>query len=133
MGLQKLYPAGVSVPKPIAQNRHAIVMSAIEGDTLADCHILRRPSRMLDEIIENIKKAYLEAGIIHADLSEYNVLVTPKLKPLIIDWPQWIGSSHPNWRFYLERDLTNVLSFFNRKFKVRRELPEVFAYVISVA
>jgi RIO kinase 2 len=130
-GLQKLYPAGVSVPRPIAQNRHAIVMSAIEGDSLADCHILRRPAKMLDEIIENIRKAYLDAGVIHADLSEYNILVTPKLKTLIIDWPQWISSNHPNSHFYLERDLTNVLCFFDRKFGTRKEFSEVFAYVTS--
>lgn len=131
LGLQRLYPAGVSVPKPIAQNRHAIVMGVIEGNSLAECHVLRRPSRMLDEIIENIKKAYIKADIIHADLSEYNVLVTPKLKTLIIDWPQWISSNHPNWRFYLERDLTNILNFFERKFGIRKELSEVFAYVTS--
>ena len=130
-GLQKLYPAGVSVPRPIAQNRHAIVMSAIEGDSLADCHTLRKPAKMLDEIIENVKKAYLVAGIVHADLSEYNVLVTPKLKTLIIDWPQWISSTHPNSRLYLERDLTNILSFFDRKFGVKRELLETIAYVTS--
>jgi RIO kinase 2 len=130
-GLEKLYPAGVSVPKPIAHNRHAIVMGVIEGDSLADCHVLRRPSRMLDEIIENVKKAYLKAGIIHADLSEYNVLVTPELKTLIIDWPQWISATHLNWRFYLERDLANILNYFDRKFGTKRELSKVFAYVTS--
>lgn len=108
-------------------------MSAIEGDMLADCHILRRPSKLLDEIIENVKKSYSKAGIIHADLSEYNVLVTPKLKTLIIDWPQWIGSNHPNWRFYLERDLTNILYFFDRKFGSKRDLQDVLAYVTSAA
>lgn len=129
LGLQKLYPAGVSVPKPIAHNRHAIVMSVIEGDLLSDCHIFSRPSRILSEIIKNIKKAYLKAGIIHADLSEYNILITPKLRVLFIDWPQWISSDHPNWRFYLERDLRNILYFFHRKFGIERELPNVLAEV----
>ena len=128
-GLQKLYPAGVSVPRPIAHNRHAIVMSAIEGDLLSDCHTFPKPHRILDEIVKKIKSAYLKAGIIHADLSEYNILITPKLHVLFIDWPQWINSDHPNWHFYLERDLRNILYFFERKFGTERELSDVLAEV----
>lgn len=128
-GLQILYPAGVSVPKPIAQNRHAIVMSAIEGDLLSDCNVFSKPLKILNSIIENVKKAYVKAHMIHADLSEYNVLVTPKLKILIIDWPQWISSNHPNWSFYLERDLKNILYYFERKFGVKEDLRNVIADV----
>jgi RIO kinase 2 len=128
-GLQKLYPVGVSVPKPIAQNRHAIVMSAIEGDLLSDCSVFSNPSKILNSIVENVRKAYVKAHIIHADLSEYNILVTPKLKILIIDWPQWISSSHPNWSFYLERDLKNILYFFERKFGLKEDLSKTMLKV----
>jgi RIO kinase 2 len=127
--LQRLYPAGVSVPKPIAQNRHAIVMSAIEGNLLSDCNFFSKPSRILNSIIENVKKTYLKAQMVHADLSEYNVLITPKLKILIIDWPQWISSNHPNWRLYLERDLKNILYFFERKFGIKEDLSRAVAKV----
>jgi len=128
-GLQKLYPVGVAVPKPIAQNRHAIVMSAIEGNLLADCSVFSKPSKILNSIIENVKKAFVKAHIVHADLSEYNILVTPKLKILLIDWPQWISSSHPNWSFYLERDLKNILYFFERKFGLKEDLSKAMAEV----
>lgn len=131
-GLQKLYPVGVSVPKPIAQNRHAIVMSAIEGDLLSDCSVFSKPLKILNSIIQNVRKSYVKAHMIHADLSEYNVLVTPKLKILIIDWPQWISSSHPNWHFYLERDLKNILYFFERKFGVKQDLSKVMAGVTAM-
>jgi RIO kinase 2 len=132
LGLQKLYPAGVSVPRPIAHNRHAIVMSVIEGDLLADCRVFSKPEKILDDIIKNIRKAYLEAGVIHADLSEYNILITPKLRVLFIDWPQWIRSDHPNWRFYLERDLRNMLFFFRRKFGIKRELSDALTEVTQL-
>jgi RIO kinase 2 len=131
-GLQKLYPVGVSVPKPIAQNRHAIVMSAIEGDLLSDCSVFSKPLKILNSIIQNVRKAYVKAHMIHADLSEYNVLVTPKLKILIIDWPQWITSNHPNWNLYLERDLKNILCFFERKFGVKQDLSKVIAGVTAM-
>ena len=104
-------------------------MSVIEGNLLSDCHIFSKPSRILDEVIKNIRKAYLKAGIVHADLSEYNILITPKLRVLFIDWPQWINSDHPNWRVYLERDLRNILYFFHRKFGIVRELSNVLAEV----
>jgi RIO kinase 2 len=104
-------------------------MSAIEGDLLADCNMFSKPLKILNSIIENVKKAYIKAHIIHADLSEYNVLVTPKLKILIIDWPQWVSSNHPNWSAYLERDLKNILYYFERKFGIKEDLSSVIAKV----
>ncbi|WXG45858.1 MAG: serine/threonine-protein kinase RIO2 [Candidatus Atabeyarchaeum deiterrae] len=129
LALQKLYPIGVSVPKPIACNRHAIVMSAIEGDLLADCRTFSRPLRVLNQIIENVRKAYIDADTIHSDLSEYNIIVTPKLRVLIIDWPQWVDSKHPNWQLYLERDMRNILYFFDRKFGIKKNLSDILTHI----
>jgi RIO kinase 2 len=84
---------------------------------------------VLDEILENVKKAYMDAGVIHADLSEFNILIKPDTHILIIDWPQFVTRDHPNADELLERDVKNVLSFFKRKFGVRRELAEVLEFV----
>jgi len=127
--LQLLYPAGVSVPRPISQNRHAIVMGIIEGAELFRCVGLPDPGEVLDEILLNVRKAYVEVGVIHADLSEYNVILQPDGHVLIIDWPQYVRVSHPNADQLLERDLRNILRFFQRKFDVTRDLGVVLAYV----
>jgi len=114
--LETLYPLGVKVPRPIAYNRHAIVMDVIIGDPLYVVTDLPDPWRVLMEIAENIKKAYQEASIVHADLSEFNVIIKPDFDILIIDWPQWASKNHPRSSEYLERDVTNLVRFFNRRF-----------------
>jgi len=112
--LSMLYPKGISVPKPIKQNRHVIVMSIIEGAELYYLEILN-PRKILDEILLNIKKAYRVAGIIHADLSPYNIIVQLDEHILIIDWPQYVTVKHPNAEQLLQRDVQNVLRFFRQK------------------
>jgi RIO kinase 2 len=115
--LKTLHP-GVSVPLPIAQNRHAVVMSLIDGGILNRTP-LESPARVLDEILENIRLAY-GAGIIHSDMSEYNILVENG-KCILIDWPQWVSTDHPNAAAIVGRDIDNILAFFRRKYRIRRD------------
>ncbi len=122
---------GVSVPRPIARDRHVLVMEFIEGVDLYNCHKLPNPEKTLREILENVKKAY-SIGIIHGDLSEYNVIVKPDLSICIIDWPQYVRVTHPMADFYLKRDLENVLRFFKKRFNVDVTLGEALAYVKSL-
>ena len=76
---------GVSVPEPICQNRHAIVMGMIEGGELARWREIADPAKVLKEILINVRRAFLDAGVIHGDLSEYNVILQPDMRVLIID------------------------------------------------
>jgi RIO kinase 2 len=119
--LTTLYPLKIIVPKPYGQNRHVIVMEQIIGDDLYTIKELPHPERIFDEIFVNIRKIYQEGQIIHGDLSEFNIIITPKFKPLIIDWPQWISVTHPNALLYLTRDVTNICNFFEKKFHVHSD------------
>jgi len=127
LALTTLHPK-VSVPLPVAQNRNAVVMALINGPNLNHCR-LEEPEHTLDEILLNAGNAYHE-GIIHADLSEYNVLMEEG-RCVIIDWPQWIGTSHPNAVSILERDIDNILSFFKRKYKVKYDRGDAMRCVIG--
>ncbi|MEM0096111.1 MAG: serine/threonine-protein kinase RIO2 [Candidatus Bathyarchaeia archaeon] len=128
--LTLVYPKGVAVPKPISQNRHAIAMSAIEGAELAQLREIPNPKKVLMEILRNIRKAYLKAGVIHADLSEYNIILKPDNHILIIDWPQHVTKDHPNAQQLLKRDVENVIAFFKRKHLLLNvNLEEAYAYV----
>ncbi|MEM0010589.1 MAG: RIO1 family regulatory kinase/ATPase, partial [Candidatus Bathyarchaeia archaeon] len=62
-------------------------------------------------------------GIIHADLSEYNIIVSHR-GPVIFDWPQWVSRNHPSAHYYLRRDLENLLKFFKRKYDISYNLEE---------
>jgi RIO kinase 2 len=127
--MQLVYKNGVSVPEPISQNRHVIAMGMIEGAELSKYKEIAKPEKILKEILRNVRKAYLKAHIIHADLSEYNIILKPDGHILIIDWPQYVTADHANAEELLERDLKNVLTFFNRKFNVKVAVEEACDYV----
>ncbi len=124
-----LYRKNVAVPKPIKQNRHVLVMSIIEGAELYHYRKLPKPQEVLDEILFNIRKAYQDAYIIHADLSPYNIIFQPNHHVLIIDWPQYVTTKHSNAQQLLERDLQNVLRYFQHKHKLRTKLEEALNYI----
>ena len=125
--LTALHPK-VSVPLPVGQNRHTVVMALIKGPNLVHCR-LEEPKEVLDEILTYAGIAYRE-GIIHADLSEYNIMMEEG-RCVIIDWPQWIGTSHLNAQSILERDIDNILTFFKRKYKVEYDRGDAMRCVID--
>lgn len=127
--LKLVYAHGVAVPEPICQNRHAIVMGVIEGAELAMWKEVDDAAAVLNEILGNVKKTYLEAGIVHADLSEYNILLKADMHVLIIDWPQYVTLDHPNTEDLLTRDIKNVLDFFERKFRLKADLQKAYDFV----
>jgi len=127
--LKLVYAHGVAVPEPLSQNRHAIAMGIIDGAELAKWKELPKPEKVLKEIFRNVKKAYVKAGVIHADLSEYNILLKPDMHVLIIDWPQYVAADHANAQQLLMRDVKNVLTYFSRKYGLKVKNREVYAYV----
>ena len=129
--LQLAYKYGISVPKPLSNNRHVIVMGILEGGELSKWRKITRPERVLKEVLRNVRKAYLKAHVIHGDLSEYNIILKSDMHVLIIDWPQYVLSDHPNGDELLKRDVQNVLTFFNRRFNVETDFQLACDYVVG--
>jgi len=127
--LKLVHLHGISVPKPIQQNRHVIVMGMIKGTELTNCIQISEPQKLLNKILFNTRKAYLKVGVIHADLSEFNIIVKPDGHILIIDWPQYVKKDHPNADQLINRDVRNVVHFFRRKFNTKTRLKEALTYV----
>lgn len=125
--LQILHPA-VSVPLPIDQNRHVVAMSFIPGVNLVRA-VLEEPQEILDDILGNIREAY-KLGVVHGDLSEFNVMVDEE-RCWLIDWPQWVEISHPNAAEILRRDVENVLQYFRRKYDLHYPTEEAVARVME--
>lgn len=111
------------VPAPVYRTRHVVVTELFEGIELASLSKLENAEEVLLKIVDAIKSAY-DAGVIHRDLSAYNVLIKADRNIMLIDWPQWVKRNHPQASFYLERDIRNILSFFARKWNVRNIPPE---------
>jgi RIO kinase 2 len=112
--LEALFP-DVSVPRPIDQNRHAIVMEKFDGIELDRTRLSDDQAvGVLDLILREVAAAYA-AGYVHADMSEYNVAVSES-GVTIFDWPQSVGTDHENARELLDRDVENLVSYFGRKY-----------------
>jgi len=126
--MRQLYP-DVSVPKLIDNNRHAIVMEVAPGSLLYRTK-LEEPELFLGMIIDQLKLTYRK-GIIHSDISEYNIFVYDG-GVQIIDWPQYVETTHPHADELLGRDVLNVLKYFKRKYSINRDQDEVMAHIKRV-
>ena len=127
--LSELYPA-VTVPRPIDQNRHAIIMEKIPGVELAKARLSdEQVTGVLDIILEEMAAAYAH-GFVHADISEYNVFVDES-GITVFDWPQAVPTDHENAREFLDRDVSNILRYFRRKYP--RQTPDIDASSVATA
>ncbi|MFX1300693.1 MAG: RIO1 family regulatory kinase/ATPase [Promethearchaeota archaeon] len=122
--LRIIHRLGGQVPEPLAISRHVIVMSQMTGDLLLDMIELERPEVILDQILSQVQLAYHKAELVHGDLSEYNIFVEENEQIIIFDWPQWQPITHPNALWLLKRDITNILTFFKRRFRITYDVGE---------
>jgi len=118
--LYRLAAAGVCVPQPYICHEGVLLMDLV---TDADGHpaprlndieltteqALEFHARLLNQVVR-----MLCAGIIHGDLSEYNILVSSD-GPVIIDLPQAVDAAgNSNASVMLERDVANLASYFSQ-------------------
>lgn len=117
--------AGVNAPKPFFLEGNVLVMGFLGEGELPYPTLVQTvcEERFLDKIIENVRKMY-KAGLVHADLSEYNIMMGTDGTPYLIDFGQGVVLAHPKAEEFLERDVKNVLNFF-RKFGFGRDFEEV--------
>ena len=73
----------------------------------------RNPKQFFEKIISDVKKLY-KVGLVHADLSEFNILNFED-EPVFIDFSQATTLEHPNVDEFLKRDIHNVVKFFIKK------------------
>ncbi len=118
--LFRLHAAGVCVPVPHICMSGVLIMELLldengqvapqlgdiqfDPEEAAYCH---------DYLLREVIKMLL-AGVVHADLSEFNVVMTYN-GPVIIDFPQAVdATSNNNAQYFFERDVRNLTHFFGR-------------------
>ncbi|MBD6956308.1 MAG: serine protein kinase RIO, partial [Thermoplasmatales archaeon] len=114
--LSDCYQAGVLVPKPVVFRNNIVVMEYL-GTSKYPAPLLKDypvQEKFYELILNNMLRMVNEAGLVHGDLSEYNIVVH-KEKPYIIDVSQAMPVKHPNARSLLERDVKNIVRFFKKK------------------
>jgi RIO kinase 1 len=118
--LYQLVAAGVRVPQPYGYFNDTLIMELVTdaegnpaprlGETELTTEIAREYHRFLIRQIVRM----LSVGLIHGDLSEFNVLVGPN-GPVIIDLPQVVNAAGNNGAFaMLERDINNIRNTLGR-------------------
>ncbi|MEM2207490.1 MAG: RIO1 family regulatory kinase/ATPase [Sulfolobales archaeon] len=119
-------------PRVWGWSKHAVVMEFVDGEDLYRYRNAKDPENMLDLILTTMRTAYLNTGIVHADLSEYNIVVSVRDSneiPYIIDWPQYVNREDPLAEEYLRKDIGNLLKFFKRRYGVSLDLEKAIRYV----
>ncbi len=115
--LLKAREAGVRVPTPRAVLNNVLVMEFI-GDDRQPAPRLKdawpeKPQEFFDTIVKSMQKLY-KAGLVHTDLSHFNILNHHE-EPVFIDFSQATILENPNAQDYLTRDIKNVCTFFKKK------------------
>ncbi|MDD5410736.1 MAG: phosphotransferase [Methylobacter sp.] len=118
--LYRLAAAGVRVPKPYNFVEGVLLMELVTDEhgsaapRLNDLELSREQALKYHGLLIKEVVRMLCAGIVHGDLSEYNILVDAN-GPVIIDLPQAVdAAANNNAARMLERDVDNLADYFGR-------------------
>jgi RIO kinase 1 len=129
--LHRLARAGVRVPRPHNFIEGVLLMELVTDEKgnaaprLNDLELNEAQAREYHQALIREVVRMLCAGVIHGDLSEYNVLIGSD-GPVIIDLPQAIDAAGNNSAgFMLERDVGNLTAYFGSIYQSGKLHPEV--------
>jgi len=118
--LYRLAAAGVRVPQPYNFVEGVLLMELVTdghgaaAPRLTDLELTREQAVEYHDLLIKEVVRMLCAGIVHGDLSEFNILIDAH-GPVIIDLPQAVdASANNNAARMLERDVNNLASYFGR-------------------
>ena len=126
--LEELSRARVRVPLPIAFKRNCLVMEFI-GDENGEAapRAKDRPFENMEEKYElvcNYMAKMVKKKLVHADLSEYNILNNDE-ELVIIDVGQAVSTMHPKAKDFFERDVLNMSNWF-KKYGVKTNYEKMY-------
>jgi RIO kinase 1 len=115
--LERAMRAGVRVPRPIAVERNVLVMELVglvedRARRLAEVSV-ENPETAYEVVREYTRRLH-RAGLVHGDLSEYNLIIHEG-ELVVIDLGQAVTVHHRNADEFLRRDCRNVAAFFARQ------------------
>ncbi|KGO77534.1 RIO kinase [Penicillium italicum] len=139
--LRRIYAAGIPCPEPIFLRLHVLVMGFIGSSKGlgaprlkdVDFNIPEPETRwraLYIELLGYMRVMYQTCRLVHADLSEYNILYH-KERLYIIDVSQSVEHDHPRSLEFLRMDIKNVSDFFRRKNILTLPERTVFQFIIS--
>lgn len=118
--LRRLQRASIPSPTPILIKQHVLLMSFLGKEHRAAPKLKEAALGFADlciayeQIVEAMIGMFRRCRLVHADLSEYNVLWHED-RCWIIDVGQAVEPTHPKALFFLYRDCCNITKFFTKK------------------
>lgn len=131
--LARAHDAGIRVPRPVFFDRNILLMEFMGEDEVAYPQL--RQARVddyqavYDEITAAMNTLFNKAELVHADLSEFNILWDGR-RPIIIDIGQAVTPAHPKAIAFLVRDIKNINRYFANRCTVRDE-EELFREIVG--
>ena len=137
--LKRLHSAGIPCPEPIYLRLHVLVMGFV-GDSRGWPAPRLRDVELDDndpgtswfnlylQLLGYMRIMYQTCRLVHADLSEYNILYNEN-KLWIIDVSQSVEHDHPRSLEFLRMDIKNVKDFFSRKGVICLSERSTFAFI----
>jgi len=135
--LTRMSNAGVNCPYPYLLRGHVLVMAFIgsagwPAPLLKDTNLPETKYRELYlECVLLIRQMYHDCKLVHADLSEFNLLYHDG-HAVVIDVSQSVEHDHPRALDFLKKDCTNINEFFRKKNVPSMTLRELFDFVTDV-
>jgi RIO kinase 1 len=126
---------GVKVPMPIALMHHIIVMQLVGNEETGEsAQRLKQSSPknskdFFNKLLKNLQVLYQKAKLVHADLSEYNILNNKEI-PVIIDMSQATPIDAVNADELLDRDIKNMVNYF-KKHSIEITAEEIKTKIVS--
>jgi RIO kinase 1 len=116
--LKEARNVGVPVPTPIYAYENIIIMEFLGEDGVPSPILKEVPKdeltvELYDEIIGYVDKLFNKARLVHADLSEYNIMIH-RGRPFFIDFGQAVLRVHPMADEFLDRDVGNIIRYFGK-------------------
>uniref|UniRef100_A0A3Q3X341 Serine/threonine-protein kinase RIO3 n=1 Tax=Mola mola TaxID=94237 RepID=A0A3Q3X341_MOLML len=118
--LTRMKKAEISCPEVVLLKKHILVMSFIGKDhvpapKLKDVVLSSDDmNNAFYQVLHLMQRLYQECNLVHADLSEYNML-WHEGKVWLIDVSQSVEPNHPHGLEFLFRDCRNVSTFFQKR------------------
>lgn len=109
---------GFPVPKAVDVNRHAVLMSLVDGAPLTRRYRLEQPGCVYAQCVTQLVNL-AKCGLVHCDYNEFNIMCNDSHEITVIDFPQMVSTNHPNAEDLFQRDLHCLHKFFLRRYDYR--------------
>ncbi|XP_024080310.1 serine/threonine-protein kinase RIO1 isoform X2 [Cimex lectularius] len=132
--LVRMKNAGLSVPEPILLRSHVLLMKFLGEDgwpapKLKDVELTTsRACKLYREIVTMMWIMYNKCKLVHADLSEFNLLYHEG-HAYVIDVSQSVEHDHPHSFDFLKKDCTNINEFFRKKDVATMTVKQLFDFI----